>query len=120
MSSSWFAALAFAAAVAAIAIGTLVGAAILRVKAKVVPPTRELTYECGEEPEGDAWVRFHPRYYVVALIFVIFDVETAFMLPWALNIENAGMIAVIEMFVFLGILLLGWGYAVRKGALKWQ
>ena len=117
---SWYAAIAFTLVTSAVALGTLLGARLLRVKAKQVPPTRELTYECGEEPDGLAWVRFHPRYYVVALAFVVFDVEAAFLLPWALNIEPAGLVAIVEMFLFLGILVLGWAYAIRKGALTWQ
>lgn len=120
MDPSWYGALSFVAVVVAIALGPLVAARLVRVRAKHVPPTRALTYECGEEPDGPAWVRFHPRYYVVALVFVVFDVEAAFMLPWALNIEASGMVAVLQMAVFLGILLLGWAYAVRKGALTWQ
>lgn len=120
MSPAGASALAFFAVAAAVALGTLLVAALLRVRAKVVPPTQALTYECGEEPDGLAWVRFHPRYYVVALVFVVFDVEAAFLLPWALNIESGGLVVMVEMFVFLGILLLGWLYAVRKGALTWQ
>ncbi len=121
MTSPWIAALAFVAVAAAVAWGTLLLARILSVKAKRPPPTRELTYECGEEPEGDAWVRFHPRYYVVALVFVIFDVETAFILPWALNLGGSmGEVLLVEMAGFVGVLLLGWAYAVRKGALTWQ
>ena len=79
-----------------------------------------MTYECGEEPDGEAWIRFHPRYYVVALLFVLFDVEAAFLLPWALNLDSLGSVALIDMGIFLVILLLGWGYALRKGAIKWQ
>lgn len=120
MGTNWYAALAFGVATAAVALGTLFAAKLLAVRAKNLPPTRAMTYECGEEPDGAAWVRFHPRYYVVALAFVVFDVEAAFMLPWALNLEPLGMVAVVEMFVFLGILVLGWLYAVRKGALTWQ
>jgi len=104
-----------------VALSLLVGYALLRVKPTTKPPdTRYSTYECGEDPEGVAWIRFHPRYYVVALLFVLFDVEAAFMLPWALNIEPLGTIALIDMGIFLGILLLGWVYAVKKGAIKWQ
>jgi len=117
---NWLAALIFVGLAAVIAVGQLVLAAILRVKAKSSPPTKYDTYECGEEPDGVAWVRFHPRYYVIALIFVLFDVETIFILPWALNIDTLGSMAIIEMFVFVGILLLGWLYAWRKGALEWQ
>lgn len=101
-------------------LGTLAVARLLRVRAKVVPPTRGSTYECGEEPEGVAQVRFHPRYYVVALVFVVFDVEAAFLLPWSLNIRALGSVAIVEMFLFIGVLLLGWAYALRKGVLKWQ
>ena len=121
MTDSWSAALAFTGVAVAVAYGTLLAARLLAVKAKRPPRTRELTYECGEEPDGDAWVRFHPRYYVVALVFVIFDVETAFILPWALNLGGSmGQVLLVEMAVFVGVLLLGWAYAVRKGALTWQ
>lgn len=120
MTPAWWSALGFLLIAAVVVGGMLLGAALLRVRAKVVPPTRALTYECGEEPEGDAWVRFHPRYYVIALVFVVFDVETAFLLPWAVNIAPLGAVAIVTMFVFLTILMLGWLYAIRKGALQWQ
>lgn len=116
----WYAALAFVGVAVVVVGGTVLGARLLAVRARKVPPTRDLTYECGEEPDGVAWVRFHPRYYVVALAYVVFDVEAAFLIPWALNIRPMGIVVIAEMFVFLGILLLGWLYAVRKGALKWQ
>jgi NADH-quinone oxidoreductase subunit A len=119
--SSWIVVGIFLALAAAIAFGSLFGAWLLRVRARnPVEPIRGSTYECGEEPDGLAWVRFHPRYYVVALLFVLFDVEAAFLLPWALNLEELGVLALIDMAIFLGILLLGWLYALRKGALKWQ
>jgi len=117
---TWLAALVFAGISVAIAVGMLAAAAVLRVRTRNEPPTARLTYECGEEPEGVAWVRFHPRYYLVALVFVVFDVETAFILPWALNIEPLGRAAIVGMFVFVGVLVLGWLYALRKGALQWQ
>ncbi len=98
----------------------LVGARLLGAKAKTSSKLKELTYECGEEPDGAAWIQFHPPYYLIALIFVLFDIEAVFLLPWALNIRELGGIAIIDMFVFLGILTLGWLYALRKGALKWQ
>ena len=121
MAPEWYAALAFVLAAAAVALGTLFAARVFRVRAREVPPTRALTYECGEEPDGPAWVRFHPRYYVVALLFVLFDVETAFILPWALNLgASNGQVLLLEMALFVGTLFLGWGYAVRKGALTWQ
>jgi len=117
---NWLAALVFLVLATVIAVGQLVVARILRVKAREDLPTKFDTYECGEEPDGVAWVRFHPRYYVIALIFVLFDVETVFILPWALNIDTLGGLAIIEMFIFVTILLLGWMYAWRKGALEWQ
>ena len=121
MAPAWYAALAFAFAAAFIVGATLGGARLLRVRSKKVLPTQGLTYECGEEPDGPAWVRFHPRYYVVALLFVLFDVETAFLLPWALNLgASNGQVLLLEMALFVGTLFLGWGYAVRKGALTWQ
>ena len=120
MSDSWIAALAHVLLTVLLA-GVLVAtAAAAAVRARRRVPTALDTYECGEEPEGVAWVRFHPRYYVIALVFVLFDVETCFLLPWALNIRTLGTLAIAEMFVFVGILLLGWVYAWRKGALRWQ
>lgn len=127
----WLAALLFLGLCAVVASSMLVANAILRVRAKAPPPDKLETYECGEEPDGDAWIRFHPRYYLVALVFVVFDVEAAFLLPWALNVRPAaagamtagaitGWAAVAEMVVFVLVLLLGWWYAVRKGALRWQ
>jgi NADH-quinone oxidoreductase subunit A len=99
---------------------TLLGAWLLRVVSKRRTVLTLTTYECGEEPEGPAWLKFHPRYYVVALIFVLFDVEAVFLFAWATVIGEMGWIAIIDMLVFIGILLLAWIYALKKGALKWQ
>jgi NADH:ubiquinone oxidoreductase subunit 3 (subunit A) len=120
MQQPWISAVMFLGVATLIAL-TLVGLSLLlRVRARNPVPTTGETYECGEEPDGVAWVRFHPRYYVIALVFVLFDVETVFLLPWALNIEPLGSLAIVEMTIFVGILLLGWLYALRKGALRWQ
>ncbi len=88
-------------------------------------PAKEKTYECGEVPVGIAWVHFNISYYIFALIFVVFDVEAAFLIPWAtvlrkLTEMDLGLFGFIEMAVFIGILVLGLAYAWRKGALKWQ
>ncbi len=120
MDDIWIRSVVFLAIALVVAIGMLVGARILGVRAKAPPASRDLTYESGEEPEGPAWIRFHPRYYIVALVFVLFDVELVFIVPWALNIDSLGLFAIVEMFLFLGVLLLGWLYALRKGALRWQ
>ncbi len=104
----------------AMPVGMYVGAALIGVRGKTNTPATYDNYECGEEPDGAAWIRFHPRYYIVALVFVAFDVEAAFLYPWALTLRDMGLIALVDMAIFLGILILGWAYAVRKGALEWQ
>jgi NADH-quinone oxidoreductase subunit A len=80
-------------------------------------------YECGIDPETGARDRFTVRYYIVAMLFLIFDVETIFLLPWAIifmgNDFSFTKFALIEMFVFIGILIVGYYYAWRKGALEW-
>jgi len=120
MTDQWIPAVVFLILAGIISSAMLIANAILGVRAKITPPDKLDTYECGEEPDGAAWIRFHPRYYLVALVFVVFDVEAAFLLPWALNIRGFGYWALVEMGAFLAILLLGWWYAVRKGALRWQ
>ncbi len=77
------------------------------------------TYECGEEPQGSAWIQFNIRFYVIALIFIIFDVELLFLFPWATVFKKIGPIALIEAVVFIGILALGLAYAWSKGDLNW-
>jgi NADH-quinone oxidoreductase subunit A len=83
-------------------------------------PSKLATYECGEAPLGDTRVRFNVRFYVVALIFLIFDVEVVFLFPWATVYQNLGWFAFVEMLVFLGILLIGYAYVWRKGDLDWD
>jgi NADH-quinone oxidoreductase subunit A len=76
-------------------------------------------YECGIEPETDARDRYSVRYYLVAMLFVIFDVETIFMFPWAVILDRLAWFGLIEMAVFLFILVVGYVYAWKKGALEW-
>ena len=76
-------------------------------------------YECGIEPDTDARSRYSVRYYLIAMLFVIFDVETVFMFPWAVIMDELALFGLIEMLVFLFILVLGYVYAWRKGALEW-
>ena len=80
---------------------------------------KRTTYESGIEPMGEAWIQFSVRYYMYALIFVIFDVETMFLYPWAVVFDRVGALALLEVCVFLFILLIGLVYAWRKGALEW-
>ena len=78
------------------------------------------TYECGEQPVGQSWIQFNNRFYVIALIFLIFDVEVAFLFPWAVVFKNLGLFAFVEMTVFVVILLVGLAYVWRKGDLQWD
>ena len=82
-------------------------------------PLKSSTYECGMETIGDTWIRFKIQFYIYALIFVIFDVETVFLFPWAVAYNQLPLFALLEMFVFIGILMVGLVYAWRKGALEW-
>ncbi len=83
-------------------------------------PEKSTIYECGEEPIGNPWVRFNIRFYTIALIFLIFDVEVVFLFPWAVIYRELGLFAFIEMVVFLLILILGYVYAWAKGDLEWD
>lgn len=100
--------------------GLLVAAKIIRVVATRESPLKKQTYECGEVPTGVTWVRFHARYYVVALFFVLFDVEAAFLLPWASGVREAGSRGLVAIASFVVVVMLGWVWATRKGALRWQ
>jgi NADH-quinone oxidoreductase subunit A len=77
-------------------------------------------YECGIESVGDARDRYSIRYYLIAMLFVIFDVETIFMFPWAVTLDELALFGLIEMLIFLFILVVGYFYAWKKGALEWQ
>jgi len=92
--------------------------------AKIVRPKRPtheklLTYECGENPEGSPWVKFNIRFYVVALIFLIFDVEVVLLFPWALTYKEYGIYGFMVGIIFLLVLGLGMAYEWRKGDLEW-
>ena len=120
MQQMWLAALGFLVLAVIVPLSMIVGGKLLGVRAKVGSPLKTRVYECGEEPAGPTWIKFHPRYYLVAMFFVLFDLEAAFLLPWAADLKRLGVIALVEVIVFVGILLLGWLYALRKGALEWQ
>ncbi|MBD3217713.1 MAG: NADH-quinone oxidoreductase subunit A [candidate division Zixibacteria bacterium] len=92
--------------------------------AKLLRPSRPSqiklqNYECGESPVGSSWVQFNIRFYIFALLFVIFDVETVFIFPWAVVYDTLGWFGFIEMTIFLAILIYGLVYAWKKGVLKW-
>lgn len=85
--------------------------------------TKLIAYECGEPPVGEAWVQYNVRYYLFAMMFVLFDVEAAFLIPWAVGFQelfnNVGLLALFEMLVFIAFLAVALIYAWRKGALEW-
>jgi NADH-quinone oxidoreductase subunit A len=98
--------------------------AVALLAARVVAPRRPLpekltTYECGIDPVGEGWSQSQIRYYIYAFLFVIFDVESVFLFPWAPIIERLGMQGVVEMAIFVFILALGLLYAYRKKVLQW-
>jgi NADH-quinone oxidoreductase subunit A len=103
------------------------GAALVAVAftaAKLIAPRRPLpekltTYECGIDPVGQGWSQSQVRYYIYGFLFVIFDVESVFLFPWARTFERLGWTAVVEMGLFIGILALGLLYAWKKDVLKW-
>jgi NADH-quinone oxidoreductase subunit A len=109
---------AFAALGAVLVLVMLGVASVLR----PVKPTRtkQMTYECGVDPVGGGWSQTYVRYYVFGFLFVIFDVEAAFIFPWAIKLEDLGLFGLIEMLIFIAILVLGLVYAVRKGVLRWD
>ena len=90
------------------------------VHAEKAHPVKLQPYECGIEPQTDARDRYSIRYYLIAMLFVIFEVETIFMFPWAVALDRLAVFGLIEMLVFLFILVVGYLYAGRKGALEWQ
>jgi len=81
---------------------------------------KETTYESGNEPVGDSQIRFNVRYYLYALMFVIFDIETVFLYPWAVAYKQLGLFALIEMTIFIGLLAIGLIYAWKKKVFKWN
>lgn len=104
-------------------VGALIPAAAIIVAAILSPrkpnPIKSSTYECGIETVGENWVQFKAQYYIFALIFLVFDVETVFLFPWALSLNQLGLFAVVEGIIFIGILVAGLVYAWRKGMLEW-
>jgi NADH-quinone oxidoreductase subunit A len=92
--------------------------------AKLVRPdnpsrTKLMPYECGIDPVDSARGRYTVRYYIVAILFVVFDVETIFLFPWAVQFKALGSFGLLEMFIFLGILVIGYLWIWKKGALEW-
>lgn len=107
----------------ACATGVLFVLALYGVVALLAPkrpnPLKDATYECGHEPVGTPRAPFRVQYYAIAIVFLIFDVETAFLYPWGLVMRSLGWGAYAEMVLFVAVLVVGLVYAWRKGVLKW-
>jgi NADH-quinone oxidoreductase subunit A len=107
-----------------IVVALVFGVAVLLLSYLVQPkypePEKLSTYECGSEPFSDARMPFPVRYYIFAMLFVIFDIEVIFLYPWAVVFTKIELIGLIEMLVFIGLFLVAYVYAWRKGALEWD
>lgn len=99
-------------------ITTLVATHLLGPKRKTKDKLQN--FECGIESQGNARIPFSIKYFLVAILFVMFDVEVVFMYPWAVNFKTLGVVGFLEMIFFMGTLLIGFAYIIKKGALKWQ
>jgi NADH:ubiquinone oxidoreductase subunit 3 (subunit A) len=105
-------------------LGFLIVGALLFANSLLAPRRREVlkgvTYECGILPTGGGWAQYHVRYYLYAILFLIFEVEAVFIFPWAVVLDTVGERGFLEMLVFLAILAFGLAYAWRKGVLEWE
>jgi NADH:ubiquinone oxidoreductase subunit 3 (subunit A) len=106
-----------------LAVGVLIPTAAIVVAWIISPkkpnPIKQSTYECGMETVGESWVQFKAQYYIFALVFLVFDVETVFLFPWAVSLSRLPLFAVVEGIIFVLILIVGLIYAWRKGMLEW-
>ena len=122
MLESYFPVLLFLAIGAAVGIGGIVTSGVLaRLTGSQNPDSEKLSpYECGFEAFEDARMKFDVRYYLVAILFILFDLEIAFLFPWAIVLQDIGWFGLIAMLIFLGILVVGFIYEWKKGALEWE
>lgn len=114
----------YVAVIATLGFAALLPATFLLVSALLGPrrptPVKAEAFECGNPPTGPAWGRFSVRFYLTAILFIIFDIEVVFLYPWAIRFRELGMLGFVQMMVFLGVLTLGLVYVWRKGALEWD
>ena len=106
-------------------IGMMVGVGAMFIGGFVLGPSRpnaakNSPFECGFEAFDDARMKFDVRYYLVAILFIIFDLEIAFLFPWAVVLDKIGLFGLLAMAIFLGVLVIGFIYEWKKGALEWQ
>jgi len=116
--SDYFPILVFLAVAGGVAMAMVAASFLV---ARQQPDTAKLSpYECGFEPFDDARIRFDVRYYLVAILFIIFDLEVAFLFPWAVSLADLGVFGFWSMIVFLAVLTVGFIYEWKKGALEWE
>ncbi len=122
MLANYFPILLFLAIGTAVGVGALVASGVLaRLSGSQNPDSEKLSpYECGFEAFEDARMKFDVRYYLVAILFILFDLEIAFLFPWAIVLRDIGWFGLVAMLVFLGILVVGFIYEWKKGALEWE
>lgn len=108
-----FAVVAILFPVAALVVGVLLGP-------RRPSPPKQARYECGLVSQGESWIQFRVQYYIYALLFLLFDVETVFLYPWAAAYHKLGLFALVEVIVFIGILAVGLAYAWVHGDLQWR
>ena len=120
--ANYFPILLFLVIGAAVGVGSLVTSGVLaRLSGSQNPDAEKLSpYECGFEAFEDARMKFDVRYYLVAILFILFDLEIAFLFPWAIVLRDIGWFGVAAMAIFLGILVVGFIYEWKKGALEWE
>lgn len=111
--------LIFAVAFPLVPIVASVALGVFRIRPKNPDPIKQSVYECGMVPVGSALVRYNVRYYLFALLFVVFDVEAVFLYPWAVAYRGLGVYAFVEALIFIAILFVGYVYAWRKRAMEW-
>jgi NADH-quinone oxidoreductase subunit A len=120
--ANYFPILLFLAIGTAVGVGAIVvSGALARLSGSQNPDSEKLSpYECGFEAFEDARMKFDVRYYLVAILFILFDLEIAFLFPWAIVLQDIGWFGLISMLIFLGILVVGFIYEWKKGALEWE
>src|SRR5712692_5292178 len=114
----YFPVLVQVAIAAAVAVGLIVASSALGKRAR--SPQKDTPYECGMAPVGSARERFSVKFYLVGMIFILFDIEAVFLYPWAMVFRELKMFALGEMFVFVALILVGYFYVWKKGALDWS
>jgi NADH-quinone oxidoreductase subunit A len=122
MLENYFPVLLFFAIGTVVGVGALIGSRVFNtLLGNQKPDAEKLSpYECGFEAFEDARMKFDVRYYLVAILFILFDLEIAFLFPWAVVLQEIGWFGFVSMFVFLGILVIGFVYEWKKGALEWE